>query len=171
MTERLFVALWPDDGVRAQLTQVCSRFALEGGRVIASLNLHVTLVFLGNADAERRGCIEQALGSVAAGAFDIAFTHAEWRRRTGIVWLAMDEAPAPLLALVADLRTALAACGHAPESRPYRLHLTLARDVARAPHREAIAPIRWRADTMALVSSRLTAMGSEYSVVTRWPLA
>jgi 2'-5' RNA ligase len=169
MTERLFVALWPDDGVRAQLAEACSRLSLEGGRVIASHNLHVTIVFLGNADAERRVCIEQALGSVRGSAFDFTFTHVEWRRRTGIVWLAADEAPAPLLALVAELRTALAAC--APESRPYRLHLTLARDVAQGPRRQAIAPIRWRTCAVTLASSRLTPKGSEYSVVRQWPLA
>lgn len=171
MTERLFVALWPDDGVRAQLAEACSRLSLQGGRVIASQNLHVTIVFLGNADAERRVCIEQALGSVGGSAFNLTFTHVEWRRRAGIVWLAADEVPAPLLTLVAELQTALTACAYPPESRPYRLHLTLARDVAQGPRRQAIAPIRWRTCAVTLASSRLTPKGSEYSVVRQWPLA
>src|SRR5258706_15166310 len=115
MTERLFVALWPDDGVRAQLTQVRAHLALEGGHVVASRYLHVTLAFLGNVDAERRSCVEQALGSVVGSAFNFTFTHVEWRRRTGIVWLAADEGPAPLLAPAANLQTPLAARGHPPE--------------------------------------------------------
>lgn len=169
MTERLFVALWPDDGVRAALLAAAGGLAL-GGRAVAPSNLHATLVFLGNADAARRACIERAIDGVQAMSFQCALTHAEWQRRSRIVWLAADQVPAALGTLVAALQGALEACGHAPERRPYRLHVTLARDVARAPRKQPISPIVWTARDVCLVTSRLGARGSTYDVVRRWPL-
>ncbi|MFL6623280.1 MAG: RNA 2',3'-cyclic phosphodiesterase [Sulfurifustis sp.] len=169
MSERLFAALWPDDTVRAALADAAGRLALSG-RAVAPRNLHATLVFLGNVDAERRRCIEQAIDGVNAGPFQCVLTHAEWQRRSRIVWLAAEEVPPALGALVASLQSALQACGHAPERRLYRLHVTLARDVARAARRQPIAPIAWSVRDLCLVSSRLGAGGSEYEVVRRWLL-
>lgn len=168
--ERLFLALWPDQEVSARLANACADLALKGGRLIAPRNLHVTLIFLGDTEAARRACIEQAVSSVRAGAFQAVLTEVEWRRKTGIVWATAPEVPAALLDLVAQLRAALAACLQPRDPRPYRWHVTLARDVRHGPRRQAIAPIVWRAGEVCLVSSKLTPAGSEYTVERRWPL-
>lgn len=168
--ERLFLALWPDAGVRAELAALSRGLKLDGGRRVAPPNLHATLIFLGDRDSAGRACIEQAAAAVRAAAFDLALTDVEWRRRTGIVWLAA-QAPPPLLDLVAALESALRVCEYSPARRPYHAHVTLARDVARGPRRQAVSPIRWRAEAFCLVRSRLTPQGSEYAVLRSWPLA
>jgi 2'-5' RNA ligase len=170
MTERLFLALWPDDDVRADVARVSARLALDG-RNVPSRNLHVTLAFLGNVAPTSRACIEESIASTRATVFEFALTRLEWRRRTGIVWLAAEEVPTELLGLVDGLNVALARCGRTPERRAFRLHVTLARDVAHGPARQAITPVRWRAKTLSLVASAPGASGSEYRVLRAWPFA
>lgn len=170
-TQRLFLALWPGDAVRAQLEAACRRLTLHGGRVVAPRSLHVTLAFLGASDAARRACIEQALAAVSSSAFEFALTRVEWRRKGGMVWLTAPDVPPALRDLVASLNAALLSCGHAPEARPYRLHLTLARNVRGVGRDRTLAPIAWRAHDFCLVSSKPAAGGSEYAVERRWPLS
>jgi RNA 2',3'-cyclic 3'-phosphodiesterase len=167
---RLFLALWPDETERGMLASIAPSLALRGGRIVAPHNLHVTLVFLGKVAAERRARLEQAMTSMHASRFEFALTYAEWRRKSRILWLGTDDPVPRLDDLVGGLNAIAAQCGHKPESRPYRLHLTLARDVALGPRRQAIAPIRWQARAVSLVSSRSSAQGSEYTVVRQWPL-
>lgn len=168
--QRLFIALWPDAEVRAQLVAAARPLAALGGRVIAAANAHVTLVFLGASNGARRGCIEAALAAVRGEPFEFALTRLEWRRRTGIAWLAADGVPAALQALLQALNAALQPCDYIAEARPFRLHVTLARKVRRPVTARTIAPIRWRAQDFCLVSSVLTPEGSQYTVERRWRL-
>ena len=167
--KRMFLALWPDDAVRAQLVAARRALDLNDGRLVSPQNLHATLVFLGAVDPLRRACVEQAAASAGGRSFELVLAQAEWRRG-GVVWLAAAEIPAALRDLVASLNAALAACGHEPERRPYRLHVTLARDVRGRARRRAVSPIDWRAGEVCLVSSETAPDGSAYCVERRWPL-
>lgn len=169
--ERLFLAAWPDDDVREKLTEARDRLGLRDGRPIPAGNLHLTLVFLGSVDPSRRACIEQAAAAVRARGFELAFEHVQWRAKTGIVWLAAAEIPAAVVELVGALHAALAGCGQEAEKRPFRAHITLARNVGRFQRQLPIAPIRWQVEDFCLVASRLKPGGSEYSVRQRWPLS
>lgn len=171
VTERLFLALWPDGSAREALDAVSRSLRLKGGRLVAADNLHVTLVFLGNVDAARRLCVEQAVASVRGRAFEFVLTAVAWRHKTGIVWATAPEVPAALLDVVASLQSALTVCQYLPNPRPYRPHVTLARDVVAGPRWQAIAPVVWRSAEVCAVSSRLTPAGSDYTVVRRWPLS
>lgn len=153
--------------MRAQLESACRGLALAGGRLIPPENLHATLVFLGTVDAARRPCIEWVLATVPARAFEVALTELAWRRQGGIVWLAAPCVPAALEELVTALNAALGGCGHTPERRPYRLHVTVARNVRRAPRRRTIAPVQWRVSALCLVSSVPAPAGSVYTVERR----
>lgn len=168
--ERLFIALWPDAVVRCKIAEAIADLGVTG-RVAAAANLHVTLVFLGACGRARRDCVERAGESVTAPAFEISLTQLQWRRRGGIVWLAAPDVPAPLAQLVDSLNAALEPCGHAPEPRSFRPHVTLARDVRRFAGAQTVAPIVWRVGDYCLVSSTLGPQGSRYSVERRWPLA
>jgi len=168
-TQRLFLALWPDERVRAAMVAAAEALALRGGRATAPHNLHATLVFLGAVKPARRACIERAAAAVRAESFELVLDAVTWRRRGGLVWLT-GAVPPPLAALVAQLNAELAHCGHTPETRPYRLHVTLARNARSIGRDRALAPIRWQAEEFCLVSSRPTPAGSEYTVEARWPL-
>ena len=168
--ERLFLGLWPPVELGAQIASMSRGLALESGRLIAPTNLHMTLAFLGDCDAARRACVENAAASGTVPAFKLHLVAIQWRRRTGIVWLAAPEVPEPLTQLMASLNRALASCGYAPDARPFRAHVSVARHVRRLRGKPTIAPIEWCVRDYCLTSSTSTPRGSDYTVVKRWPL-
>lgn len=158
-TARLFIALWPGDGVRTALAAW-----RDGGTWPRSASpvrtgqLHVTLHFLGNVPRARLPELVQGL-DVRYSPFELGFGHAElWHG--GIAVLAPEVIPAPLLALHEALGAALGRLGLAPEARSYRPHVTLAPIVG--------PPIRWQVDGYALMESTLNA-GAQYTVVHAYP--
>ena len=168
--QRLFFALWPDPAVRAALAGVTARLTLPRGRLTPSQNLHVTLVFLGAADAARRACVEAAADGVQAEGFTVTLDRTGWWRRPQVFWAGSSVTPQPLLDLVGALQAGSAACGFPRENRPFEVHATLARKVLAAPPAPGLEPIPWRIDRFVLVESALTPAGSEYRVLRTWPL-
>jgi len=166
--ERLFLALWPDDAVRTALAGLTAD--VSAGRVVAAVNLHLTLVFLGAVDAGRRACIETICAGMRAPIFELLLTDVRWRSRAGIVWAAPAQAPDALCRLAVDLNAGLKTCGVVPETRPLRAHVTLARDVRRRPALALAKPIRWTVSEFCLVSSHLGRGGSRYIVERAWRL-
>jgi 2'-5' RNA ligase len=172
-TLRLFFALWPDPPARAALADLAAAIARHrGGRATSPEALHVTLAFLGAVDAHLLPLVEE-VGAAAAGAsppFMVSFDLPGGPGRGGIAWLGCTAPAAGLIGLHALLATALAGRGLPVEPRHYRPHVTLARhcrhpDPAEAPR---AAPVRWRAEQLALVAST---GGSTYRTVRSWPLA
>jgi len=167
---RLFFALWPDAGVRAALAELAASVALRRGRRVGAERLHLTLVFLGAVDAPARARAEQAAGEVRGTRFELRLERLGHWARSRVAWSAPRETPAALIALVTDLRARLERRGFAPERRPYRAHVTLARDAGRirgTPH----APVRWPVEAFHLVESVTAPAGAGYRVVRSWPLA
>ncbi len=80
--------------------------------------LHLTLVFLGQVDANRRRCLEDAAGGVRIGRFSLELDVAGYWRGPRALWLGCSRSP-PLLDLVAVLQRTAKACGIAPDERPY----------------------------------------------------
>src|SRR5688572_9873974 len=142
-TERLFLALWPDEATRVALDGARAGLKWNGGRLVAARNLHVTLVFLGATNRVRRACVEQACERVGASVFELIFQHVEWKSRTGIAWIAAPAVPTGLHDLLASLHAGLAGCDHVAEARPFRPHVTLWRDLTRGERQRQITPIRW----------------------------
>lgn len=169
--QRLFLALWPDEGVRAQLAALARDWLRDaGGRPVEPANLHATLVFLGEIDGDRCACVERAAADVRASAFHARLEQLRWRPRPQIAWLEAVEVPAALNGLVADLNARLQECGVEPERRAYHLHVTLARKVRRRLRGSVIDPIDWYVDRFVLVESQLNRTGVLYQVLRSWPL-
>jgi 2'-5' RNA ligase len=129
-TERLFFGLWPDAALRERLAAARAGLAGRSGRLSHPLDLHLTLVFIGAVDEALLPCIEAAADDIAVAPFPLTLVRlADWPKPR--LWVAEPgETVAPLADLVAQLQRNLLACGLAPEKRPYRPHITLAR---RAP--------------------------------------
>jgi len=181
-TRRLFFALWPDDEQRAALTHASARIVRHcGGRPVPGENLHVTLAFLGSVPEPRL----TELGAVArraAAAFPrdsvpIALslgTLEHWAKAQVLTVLERkDEAPAapsgaPTLARI--LCTETAAAGFSPDLKPFRVHVTVARKVARPPRPGVMRKVEWSFDAFALVESRTLPEGPVYSVVESYVL-
>jgi 2'-5' RNA ligase len=174
--QRLFFALWPPGRFSAELQRVISP-ALQSchGRRLPDSNYHITLAFLGPADATQRRCAEQVAAEIRCPAFDLPLEQFGYWPKPGVVWLAPRETPAAYLALVTALASGLQSCGFAPPQRPNLPHLTLMRKVlapAWAPAQLPPIPAlpAWRVDSFSLVESVTLAAGAQYRVLRSWQL-
>jgi 2'-5' RNA ligase len=168
---RLFLALWPDGAVRSRLESIPAGIAASGRRIPAR-NLHLTLAFLGSLDPAAQRCVEEAAQTVRARPCTLLLDEVGWFRRPRVLWVGASQVPAQLEDLVEQLSERLTPCGYAPDSRPFRAHVTLARKVDRGPlRREAIAPIEWHVDGFALVESVMLPAGADYRPLRIWSAA
>jgi len=127
-TQRLFFAVWPDEGVREQLRAAQQGLPRRGGRPVHVEDIHVTLAFLGQVDEEHRACMEQAAAGVRGAAFELLIDRQGYWPRPRVAWCAPAVIPEPLRDLVHRLNRALRPCGFEPERRAYSPHVTLFRD-------------------------------------------
>ena len=160
---RVFIALWPDGGVRAALREWRDGCAWPtSASPVCAEQLHLTLHFLGNFPRGRLHELVPRLG-VRFKPFELALGRPElWHG--GIAVLAPDKVPQPLLALHGVLDEALARVGVPIEARPYRPHVTLARRAGPALAPIQGPPIRWLIDGYALMESKAGA-GAGYDIV------
>jgi 2'-5' RNA ligase len=170
--QRLFFALWPDGDLQSALAGIAkARLPAAGGRLISAQNLHLTLVFLGSLDAGSRACAQRAAASLRAPAFELEFRRLGYWPRPRVLWSAPEQVPEGLTMLESMLRDALSACGHKPDSRPFRAHITLARKVRGPLDDTTHAPLRWPVCNFHLVASQTLANGARYQPLVSWPLA
>lgn len=167
-THRLFLALWPEVAVRQRLAAIASIIA--GGRKVHPDNLHLTLVFLGaTSDTQWRDYVA-VLRDLPVPALTLSLERLGWWPRHGILWLGTSEPPLALLDLVNELNRRLSACGFSPESRPFEVHVTLARKFnGPLPLTMLAEPVIWSVDRVALVESLHEARGVRYVVRQEWP--
>jgi len=168
---RLFLALWPDARVRQGLVAI--RNGLEGlhGKPAHPEDLHVTLVFLGDVEAQRQGCVEAVVERIRAPAFDLQIDQVGYWGRPRIFWCGPTQTPEALKMLVRDLTTGLKACGFEPERRPYAAHVTLARKARPLPFQELAQPLVWPVRELVLVASRPGIEPPRYEILKHWPLS
>jgi 2'-5' RNA ligase len=162
-SRRLFVALWPDDAVRAALAAARDRWTWSAtARPTPTANLHVTLVFLGPVPADRVPEMIDAL--------PVFFEPFVLRLDQPALWgngIAALEPRAPceaLTTLQAAIAERTAALGIPPEARRYRPHVTLGRDARASTVPPHDAGIDWPVSEYALVESR----GGRYETVAIW---
>lgn len=165
-TSRLFVALWPDDAIRAALRDWRDLWAWpRSAAPVATPKLHMTLHFLGSLPSERVPELEAGL-AVPFAPFRLDLGHAKlWPH--GLAVLEPHAEPEELLRLHADLGQALVALGLQPEERSFRPHVTLARRAGKAIPPAEGPPVDWNVRSYALVESR-PGDGGGYIVVRQY---
>ena len=163
---RLFIAVWPPAEVVAALTAV-PRPAMDSVRWTTPDQWHVTLRFLG--EVEDVGSVARALGGASLpGAWAVVGPHSEILSPS-VLSLPVAGLDA-LAAVVVDVTDDI---GEAPEDRPFRGHLTLARarraarrgTLRRVPDVELTA--RWPVEEVTVVASTLGGAGSRYEILDR----
>jgi 2'-5' RNA ligase len=167
--QRLFFALWPSDELREALVPLQQLKQECGGRAVPTDNVHITLNFLGNVDADTRDCLEQAASEITIPPFQLLLDRYGYWRRPRVMWLGCSDMPEPLLHLVDALNRAVEGCGLQPERRPYHAHMTLLRKAKQAPN-EPAPELDWPVSEFVLVESVSIPGGVEYRVLRRWPL-
>jgi RNA 2',3'-cyclic 3'-phosphodiesterase len=170
--------------MRQAMTQATRKAArASGGRPVAADNLHVTVAFLGSVPQRRLGELaEVARGAAGArrsalGGADsaddplaLAFDRLEYWRGAHLLCALPTEPPASIAVLAQKLQDALTGRGFAPDLKPFRPHVTVARKVTRASGVGEMHPVLWRFAELALIESRTLPEGPLYSVVESYPL-
>lgn len=161
MTDRLFVAAWPDGSTRDGLAAL-PRSVEDGVRWVPPENWHVTLRFLGTADVDE-------VATRLAGA-DLPAVRAELG--PAIEWLG-TQLVVPVSGvddLAAAVALATADVGELPRHR-FRGHLTVARTRRHATSAMAGLPCTGGFDVadIALVRSELLPDGASYTTIATFP--
>lgn len=167
---RLFFALWPDDATRDALRRA-TRAAVRrsGGKPVPPANFHITLAFLGNVPDER-------VDAIAAAARDVAFVPAHITLdRFGcfpaprVFWIGASETPPALRDLAAGIWGGMEALGLTRDTKPFHIHLTLARKVREAPEVDPPPLVSWTVPEFVLAESETDPAGARYHVLARFP--
>lgn len=182
---RLFVAFEVAAQIRSDIARriAAMRSELPSARWVAEENLHLTLCFLGNVDAERiselgrslvrafQGGRPMELGIESCGMFPVG-----GRPRVGWVGVRSSGDLAGLQGRVSS--AALAAAGNPAEGREYHPHVTVVRPKrgwsadTRRRFQSAFEDLagQWRVDCGQLMESRLESEGATYRVVEEFAL-
>jgi 2'-5' RNA ligase len=161
---RLFFAAWPP----AEAAAALARWARQlEGRPVPAEKIHLTLAFLGAAQPDKAAA---AARRVQGRPHALPIEAAKYWRHNQIVWAGPRETPAALAALVDSLHFELYRAEFILERRPFAAHVTLLR---KAPKPAALPPlpaVEWPVRELALVGSSVSAKGSTYEIVERFPL-
>ena len=160
---RLFFALWPPQETALALERWAH--ALKGRRTPGG-KIHLTLAFLGEADAQKA---ITAARRVQAAAFRLPLEEARYWGHNQIVWAGPRQVPAELARLVDMLQLELYKESFILERRPFAAHLTLVRK-APAQSMPALPRMEWPVTEFHLVSSSLGLASSGYDTVERFTL-
>ncbi len=131
---RLFAAISFTPGEKRELEEASRILRSSGasGRFVAPELFHITLHFFGQTDLQLLPAIEAAMRQTAARhrPFEMILDRAGSFGRDGraVLWLGIGEGAKELAALQADLERALEAQGFQAEGKPFRAHITVARD-------------------------------------------
>lgn len=171
MNARLYFALWPDDGIRLQLSRYRLQLAREGnGHAVFPVTLHMTLAFLGEVDTALIPVIEKIGSSLVGSPFNYHVNMAGCFPKARVAWLGAKEAPWHLFELQKNLQSLLAAAQLGHDKRTFRPHITVVRDIETPFAERAIVPVRWPVDHFCLVSARSESAGPQYEVLKNWRL-
>lgn len=143
-TLRAFVAVELPPEVRDALSAVVRSLdacRIGGLRTVDPASVHMTLKFLGNVAASQVAAIEEALEDVASRSAPFRLSLAETgtfpeRGAPRVLWVGLAGDTDALAELQSRMEQALEPLGFAPESRPFRPHLTLARVADRSTRPE-----------------------------------
>lgn len=120
-------------------------------------------------DGPRADDARRAAGT-APSSLDVTLDAIDYWPRSQLLCAMASRTPGGAAQLAEALRQSLVAAGFSPDLKPFRAHVTLARQVRARPAARGMSPVKWTFDDFALIESRTGPAGSLYSVLERWPL-
>jgi len=175
---RVFFALWPNASTAACLHAIAQQWHRSlGGRVTREDSLHATLVFIGDIALDRLPSLLALAEGIQTPAFAMEFDAGGCWQHNHIAYLGMHRIPAALQNLQSELAARVKAAGFEIEKRPFSPHITLIRkaECGNATKENPInknpaEPVTWTVRDFVLVKSSISANGSRYEQIGRWPL-
>jgi len=161
--ERLFLALLPDDSMRAMLDTLINKLPLDDAcRKIPIGSVHVTLAFIGNFPVSQRSILCDRLSTVCTDSFELVFDRLSFRQRQQMLWLE-SVVPDALNELVVQLKLIVAEFGVAIDDRMFCSHMTLVKKLRRFSQKKMeFDPLVWAVKDFTLVRSKTLSTGAEY---------
>jgi 2'-5' RNA ligase len=174
---RVFFALQPALEQNTELIEhVAPLIAQLGSQPVPAANLHATLCFIGSMEEERLDALRAAAASLRGRPVRLRFDALEYWETPKILCATASRDSSEASELAIALGEAAVAAGFAPDIKPFRAHLTLARKIS-AQHAATVPlplpivpPMVMRSDKFVLMSSRREGLVSIYSPVDSWPL-
>lgn len=166
---RLFFALGCPSALRKTISQWRSSLGLRTGRPVPTVNFHLTLLFLGAVNTARIADICTVASNVKTPGkrLTLALDRLEVWRKSKVLVLMPDAAPAELMRFAYALEQAMLPFVHNPEQQEFRPHLTLTRDyLSQVPETGSPPEFFLRADRFALYESHK----GQYRMIAEWPL-
>ncbi len=126
---RLFTGIPLAASVVQELAALTGRLKspTDGLRWSAEQGWHITLQFLGQTNDEQYACVTAALRRIRHAPFEIQLDSPGFFDRSG-VFIAVVQLSPELIGLQERVVEATKPCAFVPEDRPYRPHITLARE-------------------------------------------
>lgn len=134
MKIRTFICLELPNNLISRLSELQKKLALLGESVgwVKPTNIHLTLRFLGDVEAERQSELKQTVESavVGCGRFNItalssgAFPNL---RNPRVFWVSLQDSEGKLLQMQKSIETELQRSGFGKEDKPFSPHLTIGR--------------------------------------------
>ena len=170
---RLFFALQPTPEQNIALTAQVAPLIVDA-QAVRTENLHATLCFIGALEPPKLDGLRAAAAKVRARRVELRFDTLEHWDGPRVLCATTSEESESARELAVALGEAAIAAGFAPDLKPFRAHLTLARKVSRdlsvAFPQMLAPPTIMRCDRFVLMESRREATGSIYSAVDSWAL-
>lgn len=157
---RLFLGILPDAGNAIQLAALLPHITAPA-KSVATSNLHLTLLFLGQSTALQARQLTDTLAALPLPAFSVLLD--DWLVWPGpaVLCLAGEVVDPALAELYAKLLQAAAASGFSPPQHGLKPHITLARHCKIMPELPPLQ-IRLQATTLVLFHSESTPEGVAY---------
>lgn len=181
--QRLFIGLELPQIILQQLLAL--REEIPGARWQSVQQLHLTLCFIGNADAELTSRINSHMNALQTAAFSLSLQGLGYFgpvHKPRALWLGAKPA-ASLVGLQQEVEDKLSAVGITPDTRPFQPHVTLARFSRNSPgsspgavegflarHEDYRSPV-FEVACASLFRSTPGPAGSHYEVIERFDLA
>lgn len=177
---RLFIALELPQSVRDKLVKL--RGDIPGASWVKPKAMHLTLRFLGDGiPAEQVEPLQDALATVNGRPIKLTLTgvgHFGSKKSPRVLWVGIKPYPA-LTDLHQQVEAALATVGFAPEDKPFKAHITLAR-LRKPGQGQAVTAFLDQHDAFRepdivindfhLISSELTPQGPNYTYLRSYAL-
>ena len=180
---RSFIAIELPDELGIWLSQLQARLKADkppGVKWVDPYGIHLTLKFLGDVAIDKTDAITRAMETASQGISPLNLTIKDLGvfpnlRRVQVVWVGISGEVARLSQLQQNIESNLAKLGFAPESRPFKPHLTLARlrNQASPAEREQFGQFisdmkfeetyHFTVNVVSLMKSQLTREGAIYS--------
>ncbi len=131
------------------------------------MNLHTTLLFLGQLDTEQQFDVTQDAGKLIIEPMSLTFDQLSYWKKPAVLCLTSSQVDQNSLRLNQQL-SAIARKHRIPiDDRPFTPHVTLCKK-AHAPVQLKFKPVQWQSKDFCLVESLSTAHGVKYQVLKRW---